>query len=310
MGKLTKAEIKKLNEELRPDNIRVEESYIHTKLKQKIVKTIFVRDDKSEFTTYVPYIDINKGVNNLNLNSIAQYLRSIKTYFTQEWINSWKKQQKKLWKTGKYCHRDETKRFFLLHLSLSLKNDTLDNKNHASRRRDLRKLGYTITSIYKKNKGYYYVMLPLPIHPESQYEKVSANITQTLARLKRCIEAYSGEKMDEDFLLADHKFPESRWDENTPEINDSNMSEENILKKFQLLDNASNLRKKQMCESCTESGKRPSIYGISFYYKGGKEWDKNIPQRGQEAEKGCIGCPWYDIEKWKEELNKQIKKER
>lgn len=306
MGNLTKSEINKLQKMVQPDGIQVVESYTHSKLKQKIVKTIFVQDDGFTFETFVPYIDMNKGVNNLDLESIAQYLRSIKKYFTKEWIESWKSEQENLWNT-EYNNREETKPFLRLHLSLKLENETFGNTNHASRRRDLRKLGYTITSIHVKGVGYHYIMLPLPTHPESNYEKVPANITQTLARLKRYVEAYSGEKMDEDFLLADHKFPESRWDENTADINDPQMSESDILKKFQLLDNASNLRKKQMCESCAESGIRPSMYGIDFYYKGTKKWDSEIPERGSEAEKGCIGCPWYDIEKWKKELNKQIK---
>lgn len=308
MGKLTKREIKNLQKELLSDGIQIEESYTHTKLKQKIVKTKFVQDDGYEFTTYVPYIDMNKGINNMDVESIAQYLRSIKKYFTQSWIESWKREQEIIWNT-EYSHRKETKPFLDLLLSLKLENDTLGNANYASRLRDLRKIGYTITTIHIKGKGYHRIMLPLPTHPESKYEKVPQNITQTLARLKRCIEAYSGEKMDEDFLIADHKFPESRWDENTPEVNDSDMSEAEILSKFQLLDNASNLRKKQMCESCADSGDRPSMYGISFYYKGSKKWDDSIPTRGQKAEDGCVGCPWYDIEKWKKELNKQLKKE-
>ncbi len=51
-----------------------------------------------------------------------------------------------------------------------------------------------------------------------------------------------------------------------------------------------------MCEPYTESGNRPSIYGIDFYYKGTKIWDSKIPERRSDAEKGSIGCPWYDIE--------------
>lgn len=307
MGKLTKAEIKKLQEILQPDGILIEDAY--TKLKQKIVKTTFVQDDDFQFTTYVPYIDMNKGVNNLTIDAISKYLKSIKKYFTRQWIEKWKSEQEEKLQT-EFAHREATKSFLKLHLSLKLESNELGNKNHASRRRDLRKLGYTITSIHIKDVGYSYIMLPLPTHPESKYEKVPENITQTLARLKRYIEAYSGERMDKDFLLADHKFPESRWDENTPKENNPTMLDEDILKKFQLLDNASNLRKKQMCESCAESGIRPSIYGIAFFYKGNKQWDDAIPTRGPGAEKGCIGCPWYDIEKWKKELNKQINKEK
>lgn len=309
MGKLSIIEIERLQEELQSDGILVEESFTHTKLKQKIVKTTFVQDDGFTFTTFVPYIDMNKGINNLETHSIAQYLRSIKKYFTRTWISRWKREQELLWNT-EYNHKTETRPFLFLLLSLKLENDTLGNANYASRLRDLRKLGYTIATIYVKGFGYQRIMLPLPTIPESRYETVPKNVTQTLARLKRYIEAYSGEKMDEDFLLADHKFPESRWDENTPDMDNRNLSEEDILKKFQLLDNASNLRKKQMCESCAETGKRPSIYGINFFYKGSERWDENIPVRGRNAEKGCIGCPWYDIEKWKKELNKLLNAER
>lgn len=224
----------------------------------------------------------------------------IKKYFTKEWIDSWIQEQNDKWDI--ITSKDETKQFLKLQLSLKLEDETFDNPNYASRLRDLRKLGYTITSVYNNTiKRYSRIMLPLPLHPESTYEKVPKNITQALARLKRCIEAYSGDKMDEDFLLADHKFPESRWDKNTSETNDPNMSEEEILRKFQLLDNASNLRKKQMCESCTASGNRPSMYGITYFYEGNTKWDTNIPEIGKDAEEGCVGCPWYDIEEWKKD---------
>lgn len=38
-------------------------------------------------------------------------------------------------------------------------------------------------------------------------------------------------------------------------------------------------------------------------------WDDSIPTKGKAAEKGCEGCPWYDIEKWRRMLNEKIKKE-
>lgn len=307
MSKLSKTELKKLQSLLEYDSIFVEASYVHKKLKQKIVKVTFMQDDGFRFTTYVPYIDLNKRVINETVESIADYLRSIKKYFTKEWIFIWKENEMAKWET-KYSRKTETKPFFILQLSLNLENDTLGNANYASRLRDIRKLGYTLTSIYvKQNKAYSRIMLPLPTNTESGYEIVPRCITQTLARIKRCIEAYSGDKMDVDFLLADHKFPESRWDSETATVNAANMSEEEILQKFQLLDNASNLRKKQICESCAESGRRQSIYGISFFYKGNENWDESIPRIGAAAEEGCVGCPWYDIERWKIELNKKIK---
>lgn len=35
-------------------------------------------------------------------------------------------------------------------------------------------------------------------------------------------------------------------------------------------------------------------------------WDASIPRKGKEAEKGCIGCPWYDIARWREALIKRL----
>lgn len=293
---------------LLPKDIKVTQLYIHTKLKQEIVETTFI-DGSFKFHTFVPYIDINKGVNNNTEEQVANYLRSIKHYFAKEAIKKWKTEQKKEWET-KYKNRGETKPFFDKLLSLKLEEETFGNPNYASRLRDIRKLGYTLTAIHNPQTGNYArIMLPLPTYIESKYETVPKSVTQTLARLKRYIEAYSGERMNEKFLLADHKFPESRWDENTPKENSANMTDEEILQKFQLLDNASNLRKKQMCESCAGSGERPSIYGLTFFYKGKIKWDKKIPTRGKDAEKGCIGCPWYDIEEWKKQFNKRFKKE-
>jgi len=50
--------------------------------------------------------------------------------------------------------------------------------------------------------------------------------------------------------------------------------------------------------------------GINFFYKGDENWPKGVPRRGIEAEKGCVGCGWYDVAKWKEELNKELQKQK
>ena len=291
-----------------PQDIKVNQLFLHTKLKQEIVETTFI-DGSFKFHTYVPYIDISKGINNDTEEKVANYLLSIKKHFTRSSINQWKSEQKREW-DSKYRKKKDTKPFFDMLLSLKPEEETFGNPNYASRLRDIRKMGYTLTAIRNpKTKNYARIMLPLPTYEESKYETVPRSVTQTLARLKRCIEAYSGDRMSRNFLLADHKFPESRWDENTAEENFEDMSEEEILHKFQLLDNASNLRKKQMCESCASTGRRPSIYGLTFFYQGKIQWDENIPTRGKEAEAGCVGCPWYDIEEWRKQFNERFKKD-
>lgn len=84
------------------------------------------------------------------------------------------------------------------------------------------------------------------------------------------------------------------------------MTDEEVVKKFQLLDNQRNQQKREICRRCFQEGKRGVIYGIPFFYKGCIDWPRNVPSVGKEAEKGCVGCPWYDIERWRTELLKAI----
>ena len=86
------------------------------------------------------------------------------------------------------------------------------------------------------------------------------------------------------------------------------MTDEEIIQKFQLMDNRRNQQKREVCRKCFQKKIRGSIFGIEFYYKGGKKWDPSIPQIGKAAEKGCEGCPWYDIELWRKKLNAKLKR--
>jgi hypothetical protein len=51
------------------------------------------------------------------------------------------------------------------------------------------------------------------------------------------------------------------------------------------------------------------MFGIPFFYEGSTKWDSNIPKIGKEAEKGCVGCPWYDIELWRNKLIEKLNKD-
>lgn len=86
------------------------------------------------------------------------------------------------------------------------------------------------------------------------------------------------------------------------------MTDDEIRQKFQLMTNQRNQQKREVCRNCFQTGKRGQIYGIPFFYAGGPDWDNNIPQKGKEAEKGCIGCPWYDIAEWRKNLLDKIDK--
>ncbi|MDR2658404.1 MAG: hypothetical protein LBC27_00225 [Spirochaetaceae bacterium] len=107
--------------------------------------------------------------------------------------------------------------------------------------------------------------------------------------------------------MPDHKFPEIRWDDETRRGSLEGLSDTEIKNDFQLLTNQRNQQKREICRNCYQTGKRGMIYGIPYFYRGDATWDKDIPQRGKEAEKGCIGCAWYDIEYWRQELIKRLK---
>lgn len=110
-------------------------------------------------------------------------------------------------------------------------------------------------------------------------------------------------------LVIDHRIPMERWGE-SEENNDINMSEEDIQRKFQLLKKDSsgnhNLLKSRACEKCIETGKRGYPMGIKYYYEGDEDWPEDCPTTGKEAERGCVGCGWYDFEAWRQGLNSEI----
>ena len=80
-----------------------------------------------------------------------------------------------------------------------------------------------------------------------------------------------------------------------------------IKKDFQLINNQRNQQKREVCRKCYQTNERGIIYGINYFYQGNQLWDKGIPKRGKVAERGCIGCGWYDIEEWRNKLSKTLR---
>lgn len=115
-------------------------------------------------------------------------------------------------------------------------------------------------------------------------------------------------RMDHE-LIVDHRFPMERWGE-TEAHNPDDMSEAEISRKFQLLkkDDAGNhnLLKSRACERCIATKKRGFPLGIRFYYEGSEEWPDGCPDSGAEAERGCVGCGWYNFAAWRAALNSRI----
>ena len=189
-----------------------------------------------------------------------------------------------------------------------------ENNNFARRIQDLKEMGYTIATDTKrycsdcKKNNTHLMIIPLKrgISAGNGYETWSPTLR------KRIIDVLGKVDVYEDRLngncLPDHKFSEIRWDEATKSDNPDTMTDDEIKAKFQLLTNQRNQQKREVCRICYQTGKRGTIFGIPFFYKGNENWDENIPKKGKTAEKGCEGCPWYDIDKWRKELIKKLKK--
>jgi len=48
-------------------------------------------------------------------------------------------------------------------------------------------------------------------------------------------------------------------------------------------------------------------FGIKYFYESDENWPDDVPKIGKDAEQGCVGCGWYDIQKWRVILNELIK---
>lgn len=111
-------------------------------------------------------------------------------------------------------------------------------------------------------------------------------------------------------LIIDHRFPMERRGA-IEASNPSTMTPDEIEAKFQLLkkDDSGNhnLLKSRACERCIATRKRQYPLGINFFYEGSEDWSSEYPDYGPDAEKGCIGCGWYNFATWRAALNEHLK---
>lgn len=225
-------------------------------------------------------------------------------------FNDWLAKQEKFWAEEK-PKASITKAFFdsLIKGGWQCVECTLpQNPNWARRIQELKECGYTIATDInrycprcKANKTHL-ILLPIERgHIDGNgYETWSLALRKRIICILGGIDAYEG--VSSTHVLPDHKFSEIRWDENTKNENPDAMSDDEIRAKFQLLTNQRNQQKREVCRACFQTGKRGILFGIPYFYEGSESWDPSIPKKGKEAEKGCVGCPWYDIQAWREHL--------
>lgn len=288
---------------------------INSKASEIYVSVIF-KYENYEWKGYVPieyrrtgiFIDYN------DKESLYEYLNKIYDEMNPSKLEDWKIKQEEFWKTKPKAKI--TKSFFDKLSEGGWKCGACEmprNTNPQRRIQDLKEYGYTIATDLNrycpkcgKNTSQR-ILLPISRGGNlgNGYETWSKELRNRIIETLDCFDVY--EYTYSQHCLPDHKFSEIRWDDKTKSENLDTMTDIEIREKFQLMTNQRNQQKREVCRKCFQTGERGIIYGIKFFYKGGLYWDESIPKTGKDAERGCIGCPWYDIDKWRKELIKALK---
>lgn len=243
---------------------------------------------------------------------LIKHLNNIYTQMNPDNYEAWLKKENAKWQNSRSV---ETKEIFnlLKDGKWHCRNCDINNPNFARRIQDLKEMGYTIAThvnyhcpVCGNRRSTRLILLPIDRVEiaGNGYETWSPALRNRILRLFSYVDAF--EKKENRNCLPDHKFSEIRWDADTKAENPDHMTDSEIREKFQLLTNQRNQQKREVCRNCFQTGCRGTIYGIEFFYEGNQYWPENIPKKGKDAEKGCIGCPWYDIEKWRKELKRKL----
>lgn len=297
------------------DNIRIHErEYVNTKASEVYLHLEFVFPDVNQtWNGWIPIQYRRTGVDfKRESPELIDYLNSVYENLHPSKYDNWVQEQNDYWNSTR---SEATKEIFdiLKDGAWHCRNCDIKNPNFARRIQDIKEKGYTISThlqfhcpVCGDNRSTNLMLLPIPRIEiaGNGYETWSPQLRARILQVLNRIDVY--ENTNNQNCLPDHKFPEIRWDEFTKEINPDNMNDEEIQSKFQLLTNQRNQHKREVCRKCMQSGIRGEIFGINYYYEGTSEWDSSIPTKGKEAERGCIGCPWYDIQTWRNSLNKEL----
>ena len=277
----------------------------HQKASELYVEVNF-QDTENQFswTGLVPYFYRRTGLFIESEDELIIHLKQILPYFKKDIITDWIAQEKLIWETD-WKGKEVTKGFFDAMSSMKWTSDFPPNDNPQRRIQDIKELGYTIAS-RRVGKKMERLLLPIPRGLQTGYETFSKEFRIRALKALNHINAYELSTANKAGLLPDHKFPEIRWDVETRVENPETMSNMEINDKFQLLDNQRNQQKREVCRSCFQTGKRGIIFGVKYFYEGDENWNKDIPKIGKEAEKGCIGCAWYDMATWRKSLNNRL----
>lgn len=182
------------------------------------------------------------------------------------------------------------------------------NDQPAARIRDIKKNGFIVATKSRTcstciKKQYHDILLIFDIESKAKSEfrkPISAQMKiKIISELGSKDVFFNSVRPSNEFVI-DHKFPSQRWEK--PETDNNQLSYSDIKNKFQLLTNQSNMLKSRLCDDCCRTGIRPDFLGIKWFYHGNENWVSN-----NKIGSGCYGCPWFDLEEWKNKINVILK---
>lgn len=279
--------------------------YNNSKSSEKNVVVIYKFEEEQK-EVVIPYVYRRTGMFVDKKEELVKLICESKDCFSSMSINQFKETIKKDLSRVFGERSDVTKPIFLKLLKNCgewVSNKKFKNTNAQRRIQDLKEKGFTISTKYDKRTTYH-MLLPFPQKQSVVYETISKEMRRKIFETLGGVNAYNGKNISIS-CLPDHKFPEIRWDSQTPKKN-YNLGEKEIKDKFQLVPEDINQMKREICRECFQNGVRGKLNGINFFYEGTERWDNSIPKIGENAEKGCVGCFWYDMVKWRMCLNKII----
>lgn len=299
------------------DNITINSQELkkHSKASEKYVDiTFYFPKTQEKWSGWIPVEYRRTGISLRTNEEISIYIDSVYELMASTTKETWLDNENKFWDDEKSGAK-VTRGFFdeLAKGGWKCREHNLPpNPNFARRIQDLKEMGYTLATntkrpceVCKKNTTQ---LILLPISrvtlAGNGYETWTPALRKRILKVLDNYDVYEGKRNSH--LLPDHKFSEIRWDSETKSENPDTMSDEEIKAKFQLLSNQRNQQKREACRACFQSNKRQFPFGIKYYSEGDENWDESIPIKGKEAEQGCIGCGWYDMEKWRQEITNKI----
>ncbi|QOP43642.1 restriction endonuclease [Sulfurimonas sediminis] len=286
----------------------------HSKASELYISIKFKYQDGEIWEGWIPYRYRRAGIDIETPQELLTYLIKIYPFFKKEKRVEWYRKELQEWKAD---HNDKsvTKPYFDAMAKgnwacRKCVDKITKSSNNARRIQDIKEMGYlmaTNTKMYCfscKINTTHDLLIPIDKAEPTGYETWSPNLRKRILKVLNFYDAYEDRIVSKStHMIPDHKFPEIRWDENTKEINPDDMSDQEIKDKFQLLTNQRNLQKREVCRQCYQTDIRGKPFGINYFYEGDENWSPEVKSVGKEAEKGCVGCGWYDLKKWREGLN-------